>query len=462
MHSRPLTPLALLCFATAVAPCGAQISFLPMPVTSSAPTPSSDVAILRDTSPTGELLAFVSLGATSETWAYANTAWTKLSLPVAPPPRTGFAATDGAIFGGRVGASTFLNDTWMTQIATNLWTPITSSNGNYPTPRADAAFCLGAGVNLLMGGRDQNGALGDCWELREIVTFPYGWNWIPAPTGPSARYDHAMTLHPLFGIPVLFGGRSANGSTLSDTWLYQNGAWSQANPAHTPPARSRHAMSYDLDRQVLVLFGGVDANQQPLGDVWEWNGSDWGQRPSALVPIARADASLSWDDSVRRCVIFGGAGQTDLWSYGSDYLPAMTSYGTTCHWTPFGQSELRGGAAGVPVLGRTLELWTTLLRPSSTAFLFLGVSDTSWGPFALPLSLDPYLPAAGCLLRTSVEVTLAAPAPAGLATFTLPVPNDLALAGATLYFQGLGELQAINPSYAWGTTNALRAKIGAY
>nr|HMS79463.1 kelch repeat-containing protein [Burkholderiaceae bacterium] len=50
-------------------------------------------------------------------------------------------------------------------------------------------------------------------------------------------------MHPLVGVPILFGGRDANGNTLDDTWLFQNGAWTLATPATKPSARSRHAMT---------------------------------------------------------------------------------------------------------------------------------------------------------------------------------------------------------------------------
>ena len=453
---------AALCLGAASGLASAQISFQPMPLTTATPPASADNALLRDFGPGGELLAFVSLGASAETWAYANSAWTKLTLPVAPPPRAGFAVADGAIFGGRTAANALLNDTWMVYISGNVWTRVVSANSIYPPARADAAFCVGYGINILMGGRDANGVLGDCWRLKESTQPPYDWNWLPAPAGPSPRCDHRLANQPDTGHALLFGGRDANGNALADTWIFDGTAWTLATPQHKPPARSRHAMSIEFQRRRVVLFGGLDQNLQPMNDVWEWVGGDWVQRSPSTTPTARAGASLCFDDRIHRAALYGGGGKTDLWSYGTDFLPEIAKLGATCVFSEFGSAQLLAGSPQVAVIGGSIDLIASGFRPASPMLFMLGTSATTWGGYTLPLDLGPWIGGAGCKLYTSIDAAVPLVATLGFATLGLSVPNDMTFAGMNLYVQTLGDLRSFSSTYALGTTNALRLRIGAY
>ena len=454
--------LASLCLWMSASGVSSQVSFQQLPVTSVSPPASPDIALLRDFGLGGELLAFVSLGSSAETWAYANSTWTKLALPVAPPPRSGFAVADGAIFGGRSTANTYSNDTWMVYISSNVWTRVVSANANYPPARSEAGFCVGYGLNILMGGRNQNGVLGDCWQLKESTQPPYDWNWLPAPTGPSARYDTGIANQPGTGQPLLFGGRDANGNALADTWIFDGSAWSLATPQNKPPARSRHALTYDFERRRIVVFGGYDQNMQTLNDAWEWTGADWVQRSVTTAPTPRAGASMCYDDRIRRCALFGGGGNSELWSYGTDFLPEAVKLGSTCVYSQFGSAELGTGSPQYAVLGGIVDLRATRVRPTSTPLFLFGASATTWGGYALPLDLGPWLGLVGCKLYTSVDATIPVVATLGFANLGLQVPNDMALAGVDVYCQVLGELAAQNSAFVLGTTNVLRLRIGAY
>lgn len=469
MLRSPVRPRIVPALALAACALGgavpAQLSFKPLPVVSASPPASPDTGLFRDMRPGGELVAYVSLGSSAETWGYVNGAWSKLTLPVAPPPRSGFAVADTALFGGRTAANTYLNDTWAMFIspAPNVWTQITSANGVYPPGRSDAAFCMGYGLNLLMGGRNQNGVLGDCWQLKESWVPPnIFWNWLPVPAGPSPRYGHGIVNHPGTGFPVLFGGRDANGNALDDTWIFDGSTWTRATPATRPPARSRHTMGYDYERRRVVVFGGLDQNLQPLNDAWDWTGTDWVRRSVAAAPAPRADASLCYHAQTRRCALFGGGGTTELWSYGTDFLPEWVEFGSGCVYSEQGSASLWAGAPGKAVLGGSLSVSMSLVRPNSTAFLLLGGSNTQWQGRPLPLDLGPLIGTGGCRLYTSVDFVIPKVATIGSISIEFTVPNDPALAGVDLYWQGLGELLSYGFTFRTGTTHAARMRIGAY
>ena len=70
--------------------------------------------------------------------------------------------------------------------------------------------------------------------------------------------------------------------------------------------------------------------------------------------------------------------------------------------------------------------------PSATAFLVIGLSDTVWGPFTLPLPLAGF-GAPGCFLRVSLDFPfLAVTGASGAASVSLPIPAGLA---GTVYSQ---------------------------
>ena len=71
---------------------------------------------------------------------------------------------------------------------------------------------------------------------------------------------------------VLFGGMNGNG-TLGDTWTYDGTNWTRQSPASSPTARYGPGMTYDSTRRLVVLFGGYGGGE--LSDTWTWDGSTW-------------------------------------------------------------------------------------------------------------------------------------------------------------------------------------------
>jgi hypothetical protein len=192
-------------------------------------------------------------------------------------------------------------------------------------------------------------------------------------------------------------------------------------------------MAYDSQRHKTVLFGGlVLVWNQLQGDTWEWNGASWAQVASG-GPWQRYAAAMAYDNVRGRSVMFGGAfggALADTWEWTGS--PGSASlFGQGCGSPPLALS---------PTANPTINTVATVTLsniPSVVAFVALGWSRTSFGPFTLPLTLVTYgMP--GCDLLQSAEAA-AQPVTftgASTATHSLPLPNWSGLVGLRVYLQG--------------------------
>jgi hypothetical protein len=119
------------------------------------------------------------------------------------------------------------------------------------------------------------------------VDQPYSWDYV---VHPSARYGAAMAPLPDGKGDLLFGGFSASGRPLGDTWLFGINSWYGSDYwdnltgslAISPPARGGASMEFDPGIGTNgsdVLFGGCGTPVCPLGDTWIFNGTAWEQAP---------------------------------------------------------------------------------------------------------------------------------------------------------------------------------------
>ncbi len=88
----------------------------------------------------------------------------------------------------------------------------------------------------------------------------------------------------------------------------------------------------------------------------------------------------------------------------------------------------------------------------------LGTSNTAVGPFFLPFDLTA-IGMSGCTLYTSLDLTVPMVNQGGSATWTLPVPNVPALAGAKFYDQAVVFDPLANPA-GLITSNAQSGTVG--
>ena len=86
---------------------------------------------------------------------------------------------------------------------------------------------------------------------------------------PPGMYLANMVYDPHDGYVVLFGGSSNGAAFLSNTWIYEEGNWTQLYTPISPSARYIGQMAYFPPDQAIVLFGGLDQSDIPTNDTWE-------------------------------------------------------------------------------------------------------------------------------------------------------------------------------------------------
>ncbi len=248
---------------------------------------------------------------------FAQYDWTLRSTSNQPVERYGHGMsyiTNGKclLFGGDYG--TYIDDTWIYDLAGNTWTEITPATKPKRRRYHDMEYISGDLV-LLFGGYDGD-RMGDTW----IYDYSEGtWDSLELSTAPVARYSHRMA-RIADGKILLFGGY--DGALDDETWLFDiaDSSWTQLFPSSSPSVRFRQSMSYIGDDKVL-LFGGYDATDSPNGETWVYDLSDaeWTQMaPSGDVPAARYRHDMVYigDD---KAMMFGGWDgsncMNDTWIY---------------------------------------------------------------------------------------------------------------------------------------------------
>jgi hypothetical protein len=187
---------------------------------------------------------------------------------------------------------------------------------------------------------------------------------------PPPRRDHTLAADDEGKQLILFGGRNAGGTALSDTWLFDRseGTWTAVD-APGPEPRFGHVVAVDQAARTLYLFGGQAAdvfyNDSWVFDAREraWTRIDTGDSP---LPTPRYGLSAVLDDEGHLIVSHGFTFEgrfDDTWS-----LDVMTG-----QWTDVSPPE---GEARP--LKRCLHeaFWDT---PSSRMLLFGGCSS-GFGP----------------------------------------------------------------------------------
>src|SRR5262249_43047660 len=130
------------------------------------------------------------------------------------------------------------------------------------------------------------------------------WSVLPVAVEPPQREQTVMAEG--IGVPVvLFGGSTATGATMSDTWVWHGARWQQRAPPASPPGRRLAAMAFDLLRGPPALFGGI--GNVFFDDTWEWDGSTWQTMPATGRPHPRAGHALAFDLQSGGVLLFGGS-----------------------------------------------------------------------------------------------------------------------------------------------------------
>lgn len=435
--------------------------------------------------------------------------WRSLAPALSPSPRSGHAMVwDGirhrvVLFGGS-GA----NDTWSWN--GQQWQPLPS--GNAPAGRSGHAMAYDSVRDrvVLFGGQRADGAyLQDVWEWD-------GVNWVPRilPSYPPARTDHAMVFDSTRSRLVMFGGRLDEpcnvGLAYADTWEWQGvGSWSLASSSSGPTARYGHSMAFDSVLSRALLYGGRNLADNCWGQVhfdqmWAWDGVQWlllpssGNTPGGLMrgsmaydarrsravafgghtwdwdgtgwirpnplgePASRSASSMVWDPDRSEVMMFGGRDGNTGWPVGGTYVwggqsALVASYGVGCGSPPL---VLESFAGSRPVSGGAQEVIVTNC-PAGVAFLAVGLSSLSVGPFPLPFDLYGY-GAPGCFVWHDCLYEFArgcSVVGASTCRGSYPIPSATWLQGVHLFLQAWAPAPGQN-SAQLVTSNGLDLLLG--
>lgn len=292
----------------------------------------------------------------NDTWNWNGTNWIQLldGTTNSPPARSDATMAFGPtvnqmiLFGG-FGPVTFLNDTWSWDGATTTWVELNDGSSGSPPVRDNAVMCYDPvnNQNILFGGRNISGDLGDTWSwdgtawtgplllasspsARDSASFAldannklilfggingtifgdtWSWNgtaWTELIDPPSARILASMAYDALHLQLILFGGYdNFSGSPLNTTWNWNGTAWMQLFPVDSPSSRGSASLAYDPINNGLILFGGFQGSSV-LNDTWRWDGSNWIELFPSTSPPARSDATMVFDPVTNQLILFGG------------------------------------------------------------------------------------------------------------------------------------------------------------
>ncbi len=209
-----------------------------------------------------------------------NGAWSSISQPTAPSPRSGAALTYDrrtdtlTLYGGRTASqSQPLNDVWELVGDSNTWQPRTLSTAAPVV--ANPRLTFDGRYVLLVGSDEANPTTLKVWRLDTVFTE------LPPPGGnmaPIRRSDFVVTFDLSNSMLLLFGGTTA-GAPLSDTlaWSPIDYRWTPLAVDPAPSARSAAALAYTPELGGSLLVAGKTADGSPLSgdDNWQFSAGAW-------------------------------------------------------------------------------------------------------------------------------------------------------------------------------------------
>ena len=392
------------------------------------------------------------------TWEYDRT-WTQRQPATRPPARERAAMCyDSArqrtvLFGGIDTNRQILRDTWewdgtsWTQRSPSTSPPaLTGFAMVYDSARARCVYVGGYGGGVFST---------DVWEWD-------GTSWThPTPTTrPVGREQHALAYDSARARTVLFGGYTNGPIELNDTWEWNGTVWTQAFPALAPPVRRSHAMVFDSARGRTVVIGGrYGLGTTPIYDTWEWDGSTWTQTGLHARNPGFFSLQAAYDAARERTVqVAGGTTSAKVWEYG-DTTFAYATFGAGCAGTN-GTPTLALAAGSDPILGQTMNFDVRNLPGSPWPLSgILGVSNTQLQNGApLPIDLS-FLGMTSCQLLVSTEVLVPLFGTNGSAQWSMRLPYEPGLLGATIFLQVITADSGANP-LGVTTTNGATVTVG--
>ncbi|MFY9343405.1 MAG: kelch repeat-containing protein [Planctomycetota bacterium] len=370
----------------------------------------------------------------ADTWELINGAWVNVSPTAGPAARSGHRMVFDSqrqrivLFGGALNTSSgaLAGDTWEWDGVT--WTEV-AATGFGPSPRAGhfMAYDSHRDRTVLYGGS----AAYDTWEWNGTVWTSLSYYWPPNFGAGGMAYDSLRQR------TVMYGGSPALPNA---TWEWNGPPWTLINSG--PPVPSGGSMAFDSTRGKIVMCGRNGSTGS--FETWEFTGGPSWVQTSFVGPALTFNA-VAFDSVHKRLVLLGSNSPQfgcETWEL-IDPVGAAAAFGTGCGSPVF---TIAPELAAPPTIGTTAQALLTN-APSPLTFVAIGWSNTSAGPFQLPIPLIGYgMP--GCYLLQSTEVlgeptTTTGP---GTATYALPVPLLASLIERHIYLQGWTVAPGANPA----------------
>lgn len=298
------------------------------------------------------------------------------------------------------------------------------------------------------------------WDGTTVATLP------SIPSWPTNTYYYAQLEFDYTRSEIVCLHNSYTSSTsVSGMAVWDGAAWSTPTPAAYPPY-------YGGITWFDPGSGHASSLQSPTH--WEWTGANWHQRWPTVSPTLGSGAYIStitaavsrgfalaldmyapgptpprawklsdanyeevffatWPasrfgelvayDSVRdRFVLHGGSNFRDTWELEIPPItPAFTTYGSGCTGAG-GVPRITTQLGQQPTANTTFSIQVSNLPWAGPAFMWLGLSNLSYGTVPLPLNLS-VIGAPACDLLVSPDVLIPIPNIVGTSVWQLAIPN---------------------------------------
>ena len=394
-------------------------------------------------------------GAPNETWRWNGTAWTRqlttgptywssqpssVAMTFHPPANQVVMVQDGSTF-------LWTGTDWLLHPAflgpTGQGAPCHVALAHDPVRNQTVCF---------LGARFNSGIQA---AMQTYVWDGFGWSPRPTAVVPMFYENPTLAWDPAAGRLLL--GVNGGGNAAFYEWTGTN--WQQRLPAGAPTAAG--VLATDTAQQKLVMFDGV-MNFQP-NHTWTVANGVMQQIATPVEPSRRWAAAMAYDPVRQRLVLFGGSASTinpyafalgDTWEFQLPPGASFTTYGAGCLGSR-GVPTIAPSFGSLPRVGQTFSVAVTNLALQAWTFMFLGTSDTSYGPLTLPLSLG-FIGAPGCSLLASGDDLGLVTNVLGTGLWQWPVPNA---PGFSFYTQAFSFDAPANP-LGITTSNAGHGVIG--
>jgi hypothetical protein len=253
-------------------------------------------------------------------------AWTELAPDGrVPPARFGHEAVwvDGlgiVIFAGQAGPTTFFDDLWVYDPATNRWSAL-DVTGSRPKARYGTCAAVGPDGRLWIS----HGFTEDGTRFADTQAFDFeSGEWTDVT--PGGQVPVSRCLHGCWwtddGRFALYAGQTTGVGALGDLWTLAGGgtntaAWARAS-GDLPPDRNLYAFVRHGDG--VIVIGGRGLGSLFLDDAFAIDATTLAIEPiepEGTAPQGRAGAMLIDDPEGGRVVLFGGksgdGSLDDLW-----------------------------------------------------------------------------------------------------------------------------------------------------